>query len=436
MVSECMNVETNVSTWLREALTREGPFYDVDESIDNLQRHLDSAYALQDDWHVQDSEIRIACDCDGKHSVRARMSSKMLDAHCVVCRPHLTVRNRKVLLTLHSLKQICEEMGLGINAMNAMLEKPELLAKSLNCLFENRGKTREWLLRQRLGTSDGKSCWVLRAFLDKKYNRLDNIHLLESLRSFCKLKKLEFSSFAFDGTQLFLHLINPADPTGFSTKVDDEFCTGLAIANSEIESTNVIEVEYFFERLICSNGMTVPGRQKTYMIRKEVELNTNFYNELPAHPLQGTLVNQIHEYILGELKSIFMGLPSAKKSLVDFSGDLSNRTFRAEEVREILRTVLREMSASRDMDIDGVMRYFNEEQKDFKHGNTYWAVFNAITRYISHEMVMADPPNMNFWHKARTYRKMAGKKTRKVSLPPHQIPPPKPKAKPHGPPIV
>ena len=398
--------------------------------MDNLLRHLKSAYALQEDWHAKGAELSFSYD--GSRNAGAAGRQAGLDEQHVVPCLHLTARGRKILLTLHSLKQLCEEVGLAEKAVTGLLEsRPSLLSDILNCLFKERSADKEWLLRLRLGTIDGNSCWLLRAFLDKGYNRLDNIHLIDGLREFCKRTDMEFSRFAFDGNQLFLYMINPLRPEGFLTEVGDKFCSGVSITNSEINKRNVIEVDFYFERLICTNGMTVQDRNVAGLIHKSVPLNTNFHNELPPYPLLNEdLRQQIREYVLDSLESFFKKLPAAQRLLIDLASHLSERRFEDESEEEAIKDMLRRMNATRDIDVNDVVQFLEKEKRDFKgHQNNYWLIYNAILRYISHRMLIADPPLIYMWHLGRKYqRKAAGRKA--------TYRPPAPRARPAGPPPV
>ena len=400
-------VEYTVAAWQRDLPLRVGQRLAVNESMDNLLRHLKSAYELQDDWHAKGEEFRFSCDDENPADNTRR---RELGEDYVIPRLHLTARDKKILLTLHSLKQMGKEIGLSDSALIFLLEnRPNLLVENLNCLFNEHKPNKEWLLRLRLGTIAGNSRWVLRAFLDKKYNRLDSIHLVEALREFCKLKNLEFSRFAFDGNRLFLCLINTTQSKKFLTNVGDEFCSGIAIVNSEIDKENVIEVDFYFERLFCTNGMTTQHK-KTYFIKKSVPLSTEFHNELPKLPLNEQLRRQICEYVVGNLKMFFSQLPAAQKSLESLSRELSERSFK--DAAEAITEMLRRMEASRTISAAEVLEYIVEERRDFTaHQNNHWLIYNAILRYISHRMLIADPPIMHHWYLGRQYQRKAGKRT-------------------------
>ena len=418
-------VEHPVAAWQRDLPLRVGQHIDVDESMDNLLRHLKSAYALQEDWHARGQEFQFSC-AEGNTDDNAKAAGQ--DENYVVSSLHLNARDKKILLTLHSLKQIGKEIGLAQDTVVFLLEKrPSLLAETLNCMFNERPSNREWLLRLRLGTVAGNSCWVLRAFLEKGYNRLDSIHLVEALQEFCKDSSLEFSRFAFDGNRLFLHLINPVGSKGFPTEVGDKFCSGITIVNSEIDKRNVIEVDFYFERLICTNGMTAHEKKTLYCIEKSVPLNTQFYNELPEYPLNEKLREQIHIYVVNELKKIFGQLPAAEKFLLKIAQELSSRIFNNES--DAIKEILRRMGASNIIEVEDVLEFLKEERRDFSNRrNDYWLIYNAIMRYISHRMLIADPPTMYLWRLGWRYQITAGRKGFHF---------PKPaRAEPSGPPVV
>ena len=400
-------VEHPVAAWQRDLPLRVGQHIDVDESMDNLLRHLKSAYALQEDWHARGQEFQFSC-AEGNTDDNAKAAGQ--DENYVVSSLHLNARDKKILLTLHSLKQIGKEIGLAQDTVVFLLEKrPGLLADTLNCIFNDRHSDKEWLLRLRLGTVAGNSCWVLRAFLYRGYNRLDSIHLVDSLQEFCKDSSLDFSRFAFDGNRLFLHLINPVESRGFMTKVGDKFCSGIAIVNSEIDKENVIEVDFYFERLICTNGMTTQEK-KTHCIKKSVPLNTQsqFYDQLPEYPLDEKLREQIRHYVVDELNKIFGQLPAAQQFLVNIAQELSSRRFDNE--RDAIKEILRRMGAYRTIRIEDVLVFLEEERRDFpEHLNNYWLIYNAIMRYISHRMLIADPPTMYLWRLGWGYQRTAGK---------------------------
>lgn len=145
-------------------------------------------------------------------------------------------------------RQIGERVGIPAKYYDRMLkDAPALLAGNVNHWFQTAPETR--LVR----TLDGRA----RAFLSNKYQRIDNIHLAQTIFPVVLgIPDLVFRSGEVTDRKLYLKFsVTRISAEIKSRRLGDMVEAGVEICNSEIGQGAVSVMPYFYF-LACLNGMT------------------------------------------------------------------------------------------------------------------------------------------------------------------------------------
>ena len=165
--------------------------------------------------------------------------------------------------TKHTHRQLGSYLNIPAKYYDRMrAEAPALLANNVN--YWLREKPSERMLR----TLDGKA----RAFLSRRYRRLDHFDLLHAVMPVLselkddRGKGLDVISCDVTETKLYLKCVFPRIEA--EVKKGDPVQSGIVISNSEI-GQGALTVTPLIYRLICSNGMIAPdhGQRKYHVGR-------------------------------------------------------------------------------------------------------------------------------------------------------------------------
>ena len=139
--------------------------------------------------------------------------------------------------------QIAERIGIPRQYYDRCLkEAPELLARQVNHWFD--AKPEQRMVR----TLDGRA----RAFLSKKYRRLDNYDLAEAVLT--KIKDLQCNVHSCELTETRLYIKVVTERITAEVVKGDIVQAGIVISNSEV-GCGRITIEPLIFRLSCLNGM-------------------------------------------------------------------------------------------------------------------------------------------------------------------------------------
>ena len=152
-------------------------------------------------------------------------------------------------LTPHTHSQIGARIGIPAKYYERMrLESPELLQENVNHWFREKPE-------QRMIRTLGESA---RAFLSRRYRRLDNFDLAEAvLPTLLQMEGAQVMSCELTETRMYLKVVTAKVQA--DVKVGDPVQAGVCISNSEI-GVGALRVEPLVYRLICTNGMVSPDR--------------------------------------------------------------------------------------------------------------------------------------------------------------------------------
>lgn len=164
--------------------------------------------------------------------------------------PRLVIQNGEQ----HSLpigelahRQISERVGIPAKYYDRMLtEAPELLARNVNHWFAENPEKR--MVR----TLDGRA----RAFLSNRYQRIDNVHVAETvLPILSRTPGIEVVSAEVTDRRLYIKAVTHSVRAEIKSKrVGDFVEAGVLISNSEV-GLGAVQVMPFFYFLVCTNGM-------------------------------------------------------------------------------------------------------------------------------------------------------------------------------------
>lgn len=144
--------------------------------------------------------------------------------------------------------QISGKLGIPKAYYQKMLERnPALLAENVNAWFNN--EPNEYMIR----TLDGTA----RAFLGKRYRRIDNYDIAQSVLPILAelgLTAKNFPSTEVTDTRMYIKVVN--DRIQGEVKPGDYVQSGVIITNSEV-GMGTVTVRPLLYRLVCTNGMVV-----------------------------------------------------------------------------------------------------------------------------------------------------------------------------------
>ncbi|MBE9060344.1 DUF932 domain-containing protein [cf. Phormidesmis sp. LEGE 11477] len=152
-------------------------------------------------------------------------------------------------VTSNAHRQIGDRIGIPAKYYNRMLTKaPELLRANVNHWFQTNPE-------QRMIRTLGESA---RAFLSRRYRRLDNFDLAEAvLPTLLQMEGAQVMSCELTETRMYLKVVTAKVQA--DVKVGDPVQAGVCISNSEI-GMGALRVEPLVYRLVCTNGMVTPDR--------------------------------------------------------------------------------------------------------------------------------------------------------------------------------
>ena len=155
--------------------------------------------------------------------------------------------------TLLSVNDICHDqiaykLGIPKAYYQKMLERnPALLTENVNAWFNN--EPDEYMVR----ALDGKA----RAFLGKRYRRIDNYDITQQILPMLNEYNLEEKNFASSevtDSRLYIKIVN--DRIQGEVRPGDYVQSGVIITNSEV-GMGTVTVRPLLYRLVCTNGMVV-----------------------------------------------------------------------------------------------------------------------------------------------------------------------------------
>ncbi len=164
----------------------------------------------------------------------------------------LAIRNgstQTFALTPHAHRQIGERISIPAKYYDRMrVEAPELLQSNVNHWFQQQPEQR---MIRTLGDT-------ARAFLSRRYRRLDNFELAEAvLPTLLEMQGAQVVSCELTETRMYLKVVSARVQA--DVKVGDPVQAGVCISNSEI-GMGSLRVEPLVYRLVCTNGMVSPDR--------------------------------------------------------------------------------------------------------------------------------------------------------------------------------
>ena len=146
-------------------------------------------------------------------------------------------------------RQIGERVGIPAKYYDRMLtQAPELLRDNVNHWFHTQPEQR---MIRTLGND-------VRAFLSRKYRRLDNFDLAEAvLPTLLDMDGAEIVSCELTESRMYLKVVTPK--TQAEVKVGDPVQAGICVSNSEV-GLGSLRIEPLIYRLVCTNGMVSADR--------------------------------------------------------------------------------------------------------------------------------------------------------------------------------
>lgn len=184
-------------------------------------------------------------------------------------RPQLVLPAKSLSLEVNGVahRQIGEHTGIPAKYYDKMQkELPALLADNVNAWFKNQPEVR--MIR----TLDGTA----RAFLSKKYRRIDNFEVAKAVLPILGQinKDIRFESTQLTDNRMYIKALNPRLQA--EVKKGDIVQAGVMITNSETGMGSVC-VEPLVFRLVCLNGMVVnDAAARRYHVGRENEANENY----------------------------------------------------------------------------------------------------------------------------------------------------------------
>ena len=166
-------------------------------------------------------------------------------------------------------RQLGDTLGIPGSYYDKMRENcPELLARNVN----------EWLdrepSRRMVRTLDG----VARAFLSKRYRRIDHCEIMETvLPIIADMGGARVESCEITERRMYLKVVNPRLQA--EVKKGDVVQAGIVISNSEVGEGSV-SVQPLVYRLVCLNGMIVADMgQRKHHVGRAAEEDCELYSD-------------------------------------------------------------------------------------------------------------------------------------------------------------
>ena len=306
-------------------------------------------------------------------------------------------RKKSYSLNAQSWQQLLDCVGIPKTYSQKLLtENPELLVDNINNGLNHINKT--LLLRLTSDTPNHNDGDEIRAILPKTYNRFDNLYIVQSLlRIKDQLGDYEIKNVLYDGNFLHIEYLI-ANAKQLLRDVDDQIMIGFRITNSETSSTGKFSVRLYFERLVCTNGMTT-GHSEDFDISKKIadKLDTLFPCGLPPNDLPTKLNEEIDEFLIaaiGEIKKLerneYLNLQKEMASLRKQSVSIDNEQEALAHISVMLR--VSGMHKYAGVSRDEIYQAYLEECKNSPHTKgTALVLYNAFTRYVSNFLSLEQP---------------------------------------------
>jgi hypothetical protein len=145
----------------------------------------------------------------------------------------------------YAFSQFCSKMGVPVRyAKNCIKEGMNpLVADNLNQWINKQPDNKEYLIREFKGK--------VRAFLSDKYTVMDSPDILESVYDTLKGSDLKLKGYMINEERLHARFITGRLP------IDEDLFYGLQVDSSDV-GRNMLNVQFFVWKQICTNGLVVP----------------------------------------------------------------------------------------------------------------------------------------------------------------------------------
>jgi len=166
--------------------------------------------------------------------------------------------------------QICSNLGIPKKYYDRMrADAPSLLMENVNNWFQHEPSKR--MLRT-ICNGDNTA----RAWLSDRYRRIDNYSIAQvALPALSELPEVRIESCALTEKSMFIKAVLPTVQA--EVRVGDAVQSGIVISNSEV-GHGAVRVSKFIYRLVCKNGMTVPGAgSRTNHIGRNIDSGDGVY---------------------------------------------------------------------------------------------------------------------------------------------------------------
>ena len=166
--------------------------------------------------------------------------------------------------------QICSNLGIPKKYYDRMrADAPGLLMENVNNWLQHEPSKR---LVRTICNGDNTA----RAWLSDRYRRIDNFAIAQAaLPALSELPEVRIESTALTEKNMFIKAVLPTVQA--EVNVGDVVQAGISIRNSEV-GLGAVSVSLFIFRLICKNGMTVPGAgSRTNHIGRNLSTSEDVY---------------------------------------------------------------------------------------------------------------------------------------------------------------
>ena len=262
-------------------------------------------------------------------------------------------------------------------------ESPDLLVTNMQHCFHE--KADKYLLRLR---KDDEQKLCLRGLLGVNYNRLDTIYLIDPILRLAQEEGLQVRNTLSDLDETVVYLTLPNE-RALLQEVDDKVLCGVRITNSDAGGETALVVEAHYERLVCTNGMTVSETQKLKAPKKLYEVLDRYDDELPPYPLPASQREEIYVFLRNAWQQLSSGVKNDLEKMRAEMLRLFTKTLDCtnhHDVRAHIDAMLYHsgLRMQRGISIEDIHLAYGKELKDFPrtHG-TALLLFNAFTRYAS-----------------------------------------------------
>lgn len=276
--------------------------------------------------------------------------------------PQLAVPDKGLTLALNSVahRQIGEHTGIPAKYYDKMQSNlPELLADNVNAWFKNQPEVR--MIR----TLDGTA----RAFLSKKYRRLDNFEVMKAVLPILgQIQDVQFPSTQLTENRMYIKAVNPRLQA--EVQKGDIVQAGIMITNSETGMGSVC-VQPLIYRLVCLNGMVVnDAATRRYHVGRENTANENY--ELYS---DDTIRADDHAFILKMQDTVKAAVDEARFSqVIDQMREAAEAKITG-DIPEVVELTSRELKFTKD-ESSGILNHLIRDG-DF----SLYGLANAVTKH-------------------------------------------------------